>query len=79
MSYFARNKAFRISFHKKSFSLMWNVVFKLGYLFVKEVRMPLLKTRSICKQATIKLLLADSFRKTLFIGQNLKNVWSYFD
>ena len=33
MRYFARSKLFRRLVHKKNFSLIWPVVFKLGYLF----------------------------------------------
>ena len=35
--YFARNKLSRILFHKKNCSLIWQVVFKLKYLFCQEV------------------------------------------
>ena len=36
MRYFARRKISRRLVHKKNFSLMWQVVFKLGYLFCCE-------------------------------------------
>ena len=33
MRYFARSKFSRSLVHKKNFSLIWQVVFKLGYMF----------------------------------------------
>ena len=36
MRYFARSKFFRSYVHKKNFSLIWEVVFKLGYIFCQE-------------------------------------------
>ena len=33
MRYFARSKLSKSLVHKKNFSLIWQVVFKLGYLF----------------------------------------------
>ena len=34
--YFARSKFSRSLVHKKSFSLIWQVVFKLGYMYCQE-------------------------------------------
>ena len=44
MRYFARSKLSGSLVHKKNFSLMWEAVFKLGYLerFVSRGRIPLL-------------------------------------
>ena len=36
MRYFARNKFSRSLVHKKNFSLIWQVVFELGYVFCQE-------------------------------------------
>ena len=36
MRYFARSKSSMILGHKKNFSLIWQVVFKLGYVFCQE-------------------------------------------
>ena len=36
MRYFARSKFSKISVHKKKFSLIWQIVFKLGYLICQE-------------------------------------------
>ena len=36
MRYFARSKFSRSLVHKKNFSLIWQVVFKLGYVFCHE-------------------------------------------
>ena len=36
MRYFARSKFSRSLVHKKNFSLIWQVVFKLGYVFCQE-------------------------------------------
>ena len=36
MGYFARSKFSRSLVHKKNFSLIWQVIFKLGYLFYQE-------------------------------------------
>ena len=36
MRYFARSKLSRNLVHKKNFSLIWQVVFKLGYVFCQE-------------------------------------------
>ena len=36
MRYFAKSKFSRSLVHKKSFSLIWQVVFKLGYVFCQE-------------------------------------------
>ena len=36
MKYFARSKFSRCSVHKKNFSLIWPVVFKLRYVFCQE-------------------------------------------
>ena len=34
--YFARSKFFRSLVHKKNFSMIWQVVFKLGYALCQE-------------------------------------------
>ena len=73
--------------HKKNFSLIWQVIFKLGYVFCQERKDTSFEfewtrrevpsynnSRYICKQAIIKLSLAYSFRTKFFIGQNLKHV-----
>ena len=36
IKYFAGNKFFRSLVHKKNFSLIWQVVLKLGYIFCQE-------------------------------------------
>ena len=36
MRYFAKNKFSRSVVHKKNFGLIWEVLFKLGYLFFQE-------------------------------------------
>ena len=36
MRYFVRSKFSRSLVHKKNFSLIWQVVFKLGYVFCQE-------------------------------------------
>ena len=36
MRYFARSKFFRSQVHKKNFSLIWQVVSELGYIFCQE-------------------------------------------
>ena len=87
MRYFVRNKFFESFVHKKNFGLIWQVVFKLGYLFLHgrqdtsfEFEWTWRKVasdnyyRKICKQTIIKLLLTYSFQKMFFIGQNLKYV-----
>ena len=73
MRYFAWSKLSRSLVHKKNFSLIWQVVFKLGYIFYPEGRISYLswnelgkKSRAtiifgkFCKQAIIKLSLAYS-------------------
>ena len=87
MRYFARSEFSRSLVHKKNFTLIWQVVFGLGYVFCQErwdtsfefewTRRKVGRdnnSRQIYKQAIIKLLLAYSFRKIFFIGQNLKHV-----
>ena len=86
MRYFARSKFSRSLVHKKNFSFIWQVVFKLGYVCQEswdtssEFEWTLRKVASennspqISKQGLIKLSLAYSFRKIFFIGQNLKHV-----
>ena len=34
--YFARSKLSRSLIHRKNFSVLWQVVFKLGYVFCQE-------------------------------------------
>ena len=80
---------------KKIFSLIWQVVFKLGYVFFQErqdtsfefewiwekCQAPIILGKFV-KMAIIKLSLAYSFRKMFFIGQNLKHVYmtySFFE
>ena len=36
MRYFVRSKFSRSLVHKKNFTLVWQVVFKLGYVFCQE-------------------------------------------
>ena len=36
MRYFARSKFSKSLVHKRNFSLIWQVVFKLGYVFCQE-------------------------------------------
>ena len=87
MRYLARSKFSRRLVHKKSISLIWQGVFKLGYALCwerkntsSEFEWTLRKvssdnnSRQICKQAIIKLLLAYSFWKMFFIGQNLNHL-----
>ena len=91
MKYLARSKFSRSLLHKKKFGFIWQVVFKLGYVFFQEkwdtsseFEWTLRKVGSdnsspqICKQAIIKLSLAYSFRKMFFIGQNLNHVHMTF-
>ena len=83
MRCFARSNFYRSLVHKKNFTLIWQVVFKLGYIFCQERQDISLslnelgeKSQSflpqsslvICKQAIIKLSLAYSFRKIFFIN-----------
>ena len=65
---------------QEKFGLIWQVVFKLEYLFCQG-RILLLGLNKdgeklwviiFCKQAIIKLLLAYSFRRIIFTDQNLK-------
>ena len=85
--YFARCKFSRSLVYCKNFTLIWQVVFKLGYIFYQEryntsfeFEWTQIKVASdnnfrwIWKQAIIKLLLAYSFRKVFFIGQTSKHV-----
>ena len=86
MRYLARSKFSRSLVHKKNFSFIWQVVFKLGYVCQEswdtssEFEWTLRKVASennspqISKQGLIKLSLAYSFRKIFFIGQNLNDV-----
>ena len=87
MRYPAMRKFSRSLVHMKNFSLIWQVVFKLGYVLCQERKdsssefeWTLRKVASdnnswqICKQTIIKLSLAYIFRKMFFIGQNLKHV-----
>ena len=87
MRYLTMSKFSRSLVHKKNFSLIWQVFFKLGYVLCQErynttseFEWTLRKvtrynnSRQIYKQAIIKFSLAHSFRKMFFIGQNLKHV-----
>ena len=87
MRYFVKSKFSRNLVHKKNFTLVWQVVLKLGYVFCQErqdtsfefewTQRKVVRDNNswwICKQAIIKLSLAYSFRKMFFIGQNLKYV-----
>ena len=62
-----------------SFQIKIHLSGEVGYLFWAWMNMGRKdssnnSSRLICKQAIIKLLLAYSFGKMLFIGQNLKHV-----
>ena len=70
MRYFARSKFSWSLAYKKNISLIWPVVFKLDTYFVVSDN----NSRQNCKQAIIKLSLAYSFWKRVFIGQNLTHV-----
>ena len=87
MRYFSRNKFSSSLVHKKNFRLIWQVIFKAGYFFVKRGRIPLLSLNKLgkksqttiilgkfCKQVIIKLSLAYTFRKMFPISQILKHV-----
>ena len=56
MRYFARRKISRRLVHKKNFSLMWQVVFKLGYVFCHS-RIPLLTLNELREKSGATIIL----------------------
>ena len=59
MRYLARSKLSRCLVHKKNFSLMWQVVFKLGYLFVKRCRIPFLSLNELGEKSQATIILGE--------------------
>ena len=74
MRYFARSKFSRSLVYKKNFSLRWQVVFKLGYVFcqIGYLFWVWMNSRQICKQAKTKLSLAYIFSENVFHWSKFK-------
>ena len=64
MRYFARNKFSRSLAHKRNFGLIWHVVFKLGYLFVKGGRLPLLSLNELGEKSQSAITLGKFSTKS---------------
>ena len=58
MRYFAGSKFSMTLVHKKNFSLIWQVVFKLGAVFCKRGRIPLLSLNELWEKSQATIILA---------------------
>ena len=63
MRYFAGSNFSRSLVHEKNFSLTWQVVFKLGYVFGQDSRLPLLGLNE----------LGEKSRATIILGKFVDN------
>ena len=59
IGYFARSKLSRSLVYKKYFSLIWQVVFKLGYDFVKRGRISLLSLNELGEKSWATIILGN--------------------
>ena len=64
MRYFASSKFSRSLVHKKNFSLIREVVFKLGYFFVNRGRIPLLSFNELGEKSQATIILGKFVSKT---------------
>ena len=63
MRYFARSKFSRSIVHKKYFSLIWQLVFKLRYYFVRRGRIPLLNLNELREKSRATIIVGKFVNK----------------
>ena len=64
VTYFARSKFSRSIVHKKDIILTWQLVFKLGYLFYKGGRIPLISLNELGEKSQATIILGKFVNKS---------------